>query len=61
MSDASVEKYGWIAAFLLVIPGFALIGAGAGLMMDDPGPATLAGLGAGLVVWGLVVALRRRD
>ena len=60
MTDLQAEKYGWLAAFLLVIPGFTLIGAGAGLAQNDPGPWTAIGLGAGLVAWGLIVALRPR-
>ena len=60
MIDPHGEKLGWIAAFLLVIPGFALVGIGAGLVLDAPAPWTLIGFGAGLAVWGLVVALRRR-
>lgn len=59
MIDENAVKYGWIAAFLLVIPGFTLIGAGLGLALDAPGPWTTVGLGLGLAVWGLVVALRR--
>lgn len=60
MNDANAEKYGWIAAFLLVMPGFTLIGAGYGLTLGSPGPWTTVGLGTGLAAWGLVVALRRR-
>lgn len=59
MSDTIAERYGWVAAFLLVIPGFTLIGTGLGLALDEPGPWRTVGLGAGLAVWGLVVALRR--
>jgi hypothetical protein len=61
MNDPQAEKHAWIAAFLLVIPGFTLIGAGVGLALEAPGPWTTAGLGAGLAAWGLIVALRRRS
>ena len=60
MNDPHGEKFGWIAAVLLVIPGFALVGIGAGLVLDNPAPWTIIGLGAGLSSWGLVVALQRR-
>jgi hypothetical protein len=46
-----------IAAFLLVIPGPAVIGAGIGLIAGHLLPATLIGLGAGMLAWGLIVAL----
>lgn len=59
MTTLQADKYGWIAAFLLVIPGFTFIGIGVGLSLEAPAPWTLIGLGAGLAVWGLVVALRR--
>lgn len=45
------------AAFLLVIPGPAVIGAGAGLLFGHLLPATLIGLGAGMLIWGMIVAL----
>ena len=57
--DAQTDKFSWMAAILLVIPGFTLIGTGLGLALDAPAPWTTVGLGAGLAVWGLVVALRR--
>lgn len=52
MTDINAEKYGWIAAFPLVIPGFTLFGAGIGLARDAPGPRTTFGLGAGLAPRG---------
>lgn len=61
MTDSTAGRSGWIAAFLLVIPGFTLIGAGVGLAQNAPAPWTAIGLGTGLVVWGLIVALRRRS
>lgn len=60
MNDSHDEKLGSMATFLLVIPGFALIGVGDGLALSAPVPWTLIGLGASLVTWGLVVALHRR-
>jgi hypothetical protein len=45
------------AAFLLVIPGCALMGYGVGLLLAAPMACGLIGLGTGAVVWGLVVAL----
>lgn len=47
------------AAFLLVIPGCALIGVGIGMAMAQIVPASVIGFGAGLLVWGLVVALTK--
>jgi hypothetical protein len=58
------EKY-WaergpqMAAFLLVIPGATLIGSGTGMLFDKTTQASIIGFGAGLLIWGLVVALRR--
>lgn len=46
-----------IAAFLLVIPGAALIGLGAGIIGGQMLGGSVIGLGAGLLIWGLVVAL----
>jgi hypothetical protein len=45
------------AAFLLVIPGCAIIGAGIGLLLSHPLPYRLIGFGMGLLVWGFIVAL----
>lgn len=47
------------AAFLLVIPGCATIGAGVGLLASKPLPYSVIGLGLGLVTWGLIVSLGR--
>lgn len=48
------------AAFLLVIPGCATIGCGAGLLASRPIPYGIIGLGVGLLTWGLIVALAPR-
>jgi hypothetical protein len=45
------------AAFLLVIPGCATIGYGIGLLAMHALPYSVIGLGAGLLIWGLIVAL----
>jgi len=45
------------AAFLLVIPGATLIGVGVGMLLANPRPWGAIGLGAGSLIWGLVVAL----
>jgi hypothetical protein len=45
------------AAFLLVIPGATTIGYGIGLFVSKPMPSSVIGLGAGLLLWGLIVAL----
>jgi hypothetical protein len=47
------------AAFLLVIPGCATIGYGLGMLASKPLPYGVIGLGAGLLVWGLIVALSK--
>lgn len=49
MTASYFEKKGWIAAFLLVIPGFTLIGAGVGLAYRDPASWTVIGLGPALL------------
>lgn len=60
--DAEELKY-WArrgpktAAFLLVIPGCVLMGAGVGLLYGHLAADTLIGLGGGLLVWGMIVAL----
>ena len=59
MTAQYTDKHAWIAAFLLVIPGFTLMGIGIGLAQEAPAPWTLIGLGSGLAAWGLVLALRR--
>jgi hypothetical protein len=62
--DPEMIKY-WMqrgpktAAFLLVIPGCALIGYGAGLLATRPLPYVLMGCGAGMLVWGLAVVLSK--
>ena len=45
------------AAFLLVIPGCATIGYGAGLLASHSLPFRVIGFGAGLLIWGLIVSL----
>ena len=61
-TDPQMAKY-WMrqgpktAAFLLVIPGCAMVGYGAGLLASKPLPFSIIGLGAGLLVWGLIVSL----
>lgn len=63
-NDAQMMRY-WMqqeprtAAFLLVIPGCAVIGAGVGMLLRNAAPYSVIGLGAGLLVWGLIVALGR--
>jgi hypothetical protein len=46
------------AAFLLVIPGATLIGAGTGLLFSQLVPCSLIGIGSGFLFWGLIVALK---
>ncbi len=61
-NDPEMVKY-WMmrgpktAAFLLVIPGCALMGYGVGLLAANAVPYLVIGLGAGLLIWGLTVAL----
>jgi hypothetical protein len=47
------------AAFLLVIPGAILLGLSIGLMLDQPGFGLIAGIGAGLLLWGIIVVLKK--
>ncbi|HUB09208.1 MAG TPA: hypothetical protein VMB50_19535 [Myxococcales bacterium] len=47
------------AAFLLIIPGCVAIGAGLGLALSKLLVGTITGAGAGLLLWGLIVAFRR--
>jgi len=47
------------AAFLLVIPGPALMGYGVGMLYERIIPGSLIGTGAGILLWGLVVALKK--
>jgi hypothetical protein len=46
------------AAFLLIIPGSAAIGFGIGLALASPAAGLIIGIGAGALIWGLIVALR---
>jgi len=46
-------------AFLLVIPGCAIIGYGLGLLASRALPCSVIGLGAGLLIWGLIVSFSR--
>jgi uncharacterized membrane protein YedE/YeeE len=46
-------------AFLLVIPGSAIIGLGIGLLTGHSIPSTVIGFGSGLLLWGLIVALTK--
>jgi uncharacterized membrane protein YedE/YeeE len=45
------------AAWLLVIPGSTFVGTGVGLAFGAPGPGLTTGLGAGVLLWGILVAL----
>jgi len=62
--DPEMMRY-WVkegpktAAFLLVIPGCTVMGYGAGMALQNPIPYAIVGFGAGLLVWGLVVVLRK--
>lgn len=47
------------AAFLLVIPGSTIIGLGIGLLASQVIPSAGIGFGAGLLIWGLIVALTK--
>ncbi|HXC32490.1 MAG TPA: hypothetical protein VNZ56_08470 [Verrucomicrobiae bacterium] len=47
------------AAFLLVIPGCALIGYGIGMLLRNALPCSVIGFGGGLLLWGMIVALGR--
>ncbi len=63
-NDPEMMKY-WMrkgpktAAFLLVIPGCAIIGYGTGLLLSNPIPYSVIGFGGGLLAWGFIVALTR--
>ena len=63
-SDPAIAEY-WahrgpkVAAFLLVIPGAAIIGLGFGLLTNHVAPYTVIGSGAGLLLWGLIIALSK--
>ena len=47
------------AAFLLVIPGSTIIALGIGLLASQVIPSAAIGFGAGLLIWGLIVALTK--
>jgi hypothetical protein len=47
------------AAFLLIIPGGAIIGVGVGLLLGQILPYSVIGLGVGVFVWGLIVSLTK--
>jgi hypothetical protein len=47
------------AAFLLVIPGSTLIGLGIGMLTSHMMPNAVIGFGAGMLLWGLIVALTK--
>lgn len=47
------------AAFLLVIPGSTIMGFGFGLLSGHMTPSAIIGFGAGLLIWGLIVALTK--
>jgi hypothetical protein len=51
---------GWVGAFLLVIPGMAVFGAGIGLAFGQVMAGAIAGLGLGAVVWGIIVSVLRK-
>jgi hypothetical protein len=61
-SDPQMMQY-WMrqgpktAAFLLVIPGCATIGYGLGLLAGHSLPYSVIGVGAGFLIWGLIVSL----
>jgi hypothetical protein len=46
-------------AFLLVIPGATLIALGVGLLTNQLLPISIIGFGAGLLLWGCIVALTK--
>ncbi|HEV7966671.1 MAG TPA: hypothetical protein VGP19_03815 [Candidatus Acidoferrales bacterium] len=47
------------AAFLLIIPGRAILGHGAGLLARHSLPYSVIGFGAGLLIWGWIVSFSR--
>jgi len=47
------------ASFLLVIPGATIVGVGVGLLLANMLAYGTIGFGAGLLLWGLVVALTK--
>lgn len=48
-------REGW----LLIVPGSSLIGVGIGLLVNRVFEGGMIGVGAGTLVWGLIVSLRR--
>jgi hypothetical protein len=62
--DLAEMKYGErreakSAAFLLVIPGSTIMGFGIGLLLGHAAATSVIGFGAGLFIWGLIVALTK--
>ncbi len=57
---AEAAESGWVGAFLLVIPGMSVFGAGIGLAIGQVLAGAVAGLGLGAVAWGVVVSVLRR-
>jgi hypothetical protein len=49
------------ATFLLIIPGATLIGVGIGLAIQNLVVGAVTGLGAGFLLWGVLVELRYRN
>lgn len=47
------------SAWLFILPGSTLLGMAVGLFVRQPGFGLLAGMGAGALLWGLIVAFRR--
>jgi len=52
------ERGAKTAAFLLVIPGSTIAALGVGILVGQTVPVAVVGLGAGMLLWGLIVALR---
>ena len=52
------ERRAKTAAFLLVIPGSTIAALGVGILVGQTVPVAVVGLGAGMLLWGLIVALR---
>jgi hypothetical protein len=48
-------------AFLLIIPGSIVFGGAWGWLLGNPAPYSAMGLGAGMVLWGLIVVFRKRE
>lgn len=47
------------SAFLLIIPGALFTGLGIGLIFGQPGFGLITGFGIGLLLWGLILALKK--